>query len=43
MKIFAVGDLHLSFDVRVRKPMDVFGPEWANHADRLKENWERAE
>ncbi len=39
MKIFAVGDLHLSFDERIKKPMDVFGPSWKNHEQRLKENW----
>ena len=41
MKIFAIGDLHLSFDKRVQKPMDVFGPEWEDHAQKLKENWLR--
>ncbi|MDD5922671.1 MAG: metallophosphoesterase [Eubacteriales bacterium] len=39
MKIFAIGDLHLSFDPRVDKPMDVFGPEWKNHAERVRESW----
>ena len=39
MKIFAIGDLHLSFDKRVEKPMDIFGEQWAGHAERLKENW----
>lgn len=39
MKIFAIGDLHLSFDERVQKPMDVFGGQWVGHADRLKEQW----
>lgn len=38
-KIWVIGDLHLSFDERVEKPMDVFGREWANHADRLRANW----
>ncbi len=42
MAIYAIGDPHLSFDERIEKPMDVFGKEWENHADRLKENWERA-
>jgi predicted phosphohydrolase len=35
--IYAVSDLHLSFGVD--KPMDVFGPEWRDHAQRLKNNW----
>ena len=39
MKIYAIGDVHLSLDSRIEKPMDVFGPKWANHAERLKENW----
>ena len=39
MKIFAIGDLHLSFDKRVEKPMDIFGEQWADHAQRLKDNW----
>ncbi len=28
MKIYAIADLHLSFDERIDKPMDVFGPGW---------------
>ncbi|WP_312091665.1 metallophosphoesterase, partial [Aminipila sp.] len=40
MKIFAIADLHLSFDERVGKPMDIYGGQWINHTDRLKENWE---
>ena len=39
MSIYAIGDLHLSFSEGVEKPMDMFGPEWVNHAERLKENW----
>ena len=41
MKVFAIGDLHLSFDERIEKPMDVFGPRWINHHQRVKENWEK--
>ncbi|MBO4688734.1 MAG: metallophosphoesterase [Clostridiales bacterium] len=37
MSIFAIADLHLSFSTD--KPMDVFGPSWADHAARLEENW----
>lgn len=40
MKIFAIGDLHLSFDKRIEKPMDIFGKRWANHHERVKEQWE---
>lgn len=49
MRVFAIGDLHLSFTGRVdpaswekatvSKPMDVFGPEWREHYRRLYENW----
>ena len=39
MKIFAIGDTHLSLSGE--KPMDIFGPEWENHAERLKTNWEQ--
>lgn len=38
MSIYAIGDLHLSFSVD--KPMDVFGSDWENHAERIKTNWE---
>ncbi len=40
MKIFAIGDPHLSFDERIEKPMDVFGAGWKDHSGRLKEKWE---
>ena len=39
MRIFAIGDLHLSFGETVEKPMDVFGGEWVDHAERLRQNW----
>ncbi len=39
MSIFAIGDLHLGFDPRIEKPMDVFGKEWEDHPARLRENW----
>ena len=35
--IWALADSHLSFTVE--KPMDVFGPQWHNHAERLAQNW----
>lgn len=40
MRIFAIADLHLSFDENIDKPMDKFGPGWEGHPQRLKENWE---
>lgn len=35
MSLYAIGDLHLSLSVN--KPMDVFGPGWADHTARLYE------
>jgi len=34
MALYAIGDLHLSLGGE--KPMDVFGPAWENHVERLK-------
>lgn len=39
MSVFAIGDLHLSFDERIEKPMDIFGDSWLDHHERLKEYW----
>lgn len=38
MRVFAIGDLHLSRTV-ADKAMDVFGPAWRDHAVRIAENW----
>lgn len=38
MNIWAIGDLHLSFGVK-NKSMDYFGPEWADHADKIAMHW----
>lgn len=38
MKIFAIGDLHLSGNPPT-KPMDIFGPHWNDHWARIKEHW----
>lgn len=35
--VYIIADLHLSGSVD--KPMQVFGPEWDNHAERIRENW----
>lgn len=40
MKVFAIGDLHLSLDERIEKPMDIFGSRWVNHHERVKDHWE---
>ena len=37
MALYAIGDFHLSFTLN--KPMEVFGPEWKNHVERIRENW----
>ncbi len=40
MKLFAIGDLHLSMDPKVEKPMDIFGYKWVGHAEKLKKNFD---
>ena len=37
MAIYTIADLHLSFNNP--KPMDIFGDNWKNHEERLKEDW----
>ena len=41
MKIYAIGDLHLSFNEagEETKPMAVFGKAWENHWQKIKNNW----
>ena len=41
MSIYAIGDLHLSFDDA--KPMDVFGRAWAGHFDKIRAEIDRLE
>lgn len=36
-RLFAISDPHLSFFNP--KPMDMFGPQWRNHAAKLENNW----
>lgn len=38
MRIFAIGDLHLSFGV-ANKSMNVFGPRWEGHFERIAHHW----
>lgn len=40
MKIFAIGDLHLSFNENIDKPMSIFGAGWEDYEARLKAAWE---
>lgn len=37
MKVFAISDPHLSFDVN--KPMAIFGAVWENHWSEISEDW----
>ena len=37
MSIYVISDLHLSFENN--KPMDIFGNNWENHANKIKNNW----
>ena len=39
MAIFAIGDLHLSFNEN--KPMDVFGDNWESHEEKIKQSWKK--
>jgi len=39
MKVFAIGDLHL--DSVVDKPMDIFGPGWEDHFERIQNDWQK--
>jgi predicted phosphohydrolase len=38
MAVFAISDLHLSF--AHPKPMDIFGPEWQGHEEKIARNWD---
>ncbi len=37
MAIYAIGDLHLSFNEN--KPMDIFGENWEGHEEKIKKDW----
>ena len=39
MRLFAISDLHLSLGVD--KPMDIFGPQWVGHGDKIREAWDQ--
>ena len=39
MALYTIGDLHLSF--KVNKPMGIFGDNWDNHEEKIKDNWIR--
>lgn len=37
MNVFAISDLHLSG--MADKPMDIFGPAWEDHFEKIKRDW----
>lgn len=37
MSIYTIGDLHLSF--KNPKPMNIFGENWNNHEEKIKQDW----
>lgn len=37
MSIFAIADLHLSFNEN--KPMSIFGDNWQSHEEKIKKDW----
>ena len=37
MALFVLSDPHLSFSTD--KPMDIFGRNWEDHAEKIKKNW----
>ena len=37
MSIYIIADLHLSLNHP--KPMDIFGQNWENHAEKIREDW----
>lgn len=39
-RIWAIADLHLSFGV-ANKSMEIFGPQWKNHAEVIASHWKR--
>ena len=38
MKVYAISDLHLSGTTN--KPMDIFGPAWEGHFDKITADWQ---
>lgn len=37
MALYAISDLHLAFDLD--KPMNIFGKNWTDHEEKIKNNW----
>lgn len=38
MSIYAISDLHLAFNKN--KPMEIFGDNWKNHCEKVKQDWQ---
>ncbi len=38
MAIYTIADLHLSFDTD--KPMNIFGQNWQNYEEKIKQDWQ---
>lgn len=38
MAVFTIADLHLSFNTN--KPMDIFGQNWQNYEEKIKQDWQ---
>lgn len=38
-KIYIIGDLHLSLNEKTNKSMEVFGEDWKDYINIIKENW----
>lgn len=39
MRVFAIGDLHLSFGIQ-DKSMDLFGENWIGYTNKIKKSWD---
>lgn len=39
MAIYTIADLHLSFNTN--KPMDIFGQNWQNYEEKVKQDWQK--
>ena len=41
MSLYIIGDLHLSFseNEKEEKPMNIFGNNWDDHAEKIKKDW----
>ena len=42
MSVYVIGDLHLSFgnSEEENKPMNIFGQNWENHSEKIRQDWQ---